>query len=188
MPGLPDFLYSVWTEAAAAVFLAAALAVWGRMTARWPAPQAVFYGLVTFAILLTVFDRIWPQPDAQTQIEQWLERGGYSVRRELGRERVFYFEVTEQGGKKILVYQPSYEGAPIVIEGRLDVTQNVRNAIEVLGPKGKYEFLIGLQLSMMQYGIGFDGIGDPLNVVVFQDMFTYEGAMPEYEFIRRVLL
>lgn len=166
--------------------LALSQVLWEKFADGRTIVDAIFRGLITFAILVLLVNQFWPKLDTQTTIHEWLERAAYSVQKEPPRQAIkFQYTATDRQNMYLSIYQEAYSGAPVFIVAGLDFTDEKK--MSLLSLKDQDDLATNIQLALLSLGAGY------VLTVLLQTMrievpFMFDQTMTEREFIEKTHL
>lgn len=163
-----DFINNIYAGIALMVLCAVAGTIYARYGALWERP--IIDGLATGAIALSLFLSLravlsLPVATAKATPENvgdkvldWLHKFGLTVKRcQDETDCDFFFIVTTDGGKKIVVkrhlkYFPDY----ITVTGLITLTDEEKKIVARLGDAAKFEALFAAQKELWRGQFGFN--------------------------------
>ncbi len=123
--------------------------------------------------------------EIQTQVRAWLVEEGWQVQPLGGPEVSWGFSARDSMGRGIAVLQMSDHRDRIVIQTAIEVSEGHQQRIAGLPQNERISFLWEMQIRLMQIGVLFTGVSDPLQRIVLAQRIYYD-ALTKDAFLQRV--
>ena len=109
------------------------------------------------------------------KIRNWLMEDGWSLRQETPQQGLWAFIAEDSRGRKIVVGQNSNKQDEVVLQGQVNIGDDLTNKLNNLEEEDRNEFLWDLRFELLRTNLEFAGIEIPLKSVrVSERIFAEE--------------
>jgi len=122
--------------------------------------------------------------ETATRVEAWFVDADWNTEHLSQPYLAWGFKATNRNGTVILVSQRTDRHDLIVIEAILAIAERNQHRLTQLPKRERVELLWEVQLQLMQMGVLYDGINDPLQRVTVLQQVHYDGLTKDTLFQR----
>jgi hypothetical protein len=129
---------------------------------KWSNPTAAFYGIVTTAVLLYLFNQLGWEPSNKVKIRQWMDDVKFGTKNVSDKEHDFIFEIQDQRKTIFYIYQPKDQFRAFVVTELGYDAESAFPQLKAMDKKSLESLIRQLHIDMAQKGVTVDKLLRPL--------------------------
>ena len=127
------------------------------------------------------------------RIQTWMLNAGYQIGEAQADNAMWVVGAMHPMGLPIVIVQPRQPTDLLVIQAQVELDETARQKFAELSSEQREAFLFRVKLGLLQMGVGFDGLGDPLqrflvNQSVYDDGLTKDVFFQRIDQVRYAVL
>ena len=123
--------------------------------------------------------------EIREQIQTWLMEEGWRIRTENVPDAEWFLSGESEARVRIGIGQHRGRPDQIIIQGSVTFQQEQQEQITRLPPEERNDFLWNMRFSLLNLGVEFSGVAEPLQEVRISQRIYYDGLIKD-RFLQRV--
>lgn len=119
------------------------------------------------------------------RIWSWLSNAGYIVESATARRALWIIVARLKSGVLVSIRQKAGQTDSILIQGALEIGDNEKACLGLMEAHERHELLHDLVLKLLDLGVQFQGVQDPLTLIQFEHPI-YIDALTQDAFMQRM--
>ena len=122
--------------------------------------------------------------DKQARVRTWLRQEGWRIGELYAPDAAWIFSAEDNNENAVIIGQPKQPPDELFIHGNIKISEDCRENLEALSPQEYRQLLWNLRFGLLQAGVDFMGIDDPLDLIMMRQNIYDDGLTKDMFFQR----